>query len=162
MSAPVGYVLDTAEGEAQWFLGARFTYKTTSTQNGGGLFLAEIHAPRGHGAPLHVHDGADEMFYVLDGQLTIEVAGEQRTITDGGFAFGPRNVDHRFRVDSAEAHFLVLTTPGGFEDFIRAAAEPATAPGLPEPAAPDIDRLVRIAADHGIRIIGPPLEDPAQ
>jgi quercetin dioxygenase-like cupin family protein len=160
VSAPIGYVLDANEGEPHWFLGARVTYKTTGAQNGGGLFLAEFHAPRGHGAPLHVHDGSDEMFYVMSGRLTVEFASEQRTVTDGGFVFGPRNVAHRFRVDSAEAHFLLLTSPAGFENFIRAAGEPASAPGLPTPAAPDIDRIVQAAAEHGIAIIGPPLEDP--
>ncbi|MGQ0629967.1 MAG: quercetin 2,3-dioxygenase [Sporichthyaceae bacterium] len=160
MSAAIGYVHGADDGEAHWFLGARVTYKTTSTQNGGGLFLAEIRAPRGHGSPLHVHEAADEMFYVLDGQLTVEFAGEQHTVTDGGFVFGPRKVEHRFRVDSAEARFLLLTTPAGFEDFVSAAGESATAPGLPTPAAPDIERLMQAAADNGIQIIGPPLEDP--
>ena len=159
MSALVGYTLDAAEGEAHWFLGARATYKTTRTQNGGGLFLAEFHAPRGHGAPLHVHGGADEMFYMLEGQLTVELAGERRAITDGGFAFGPRAVEHRFRVDSEQAHFLLLTTPAGFEDFVRAAGEPATCLGLPTPTEPDVDELVRIAAQHDIQIIGAPLDD---
>jgi quercetin dioxygenase-like cupin family protein len=158
MSALVGYTLNAQEGEAHWFLGARATYKATRTQDGGGLFLAEFHAPRGHGAPLHVHGDADEMFYVLDGQLTIEVAGERSVITSGGFAFGPRAVDHRFRVDSEEAHFLLLTTPAGFEDFVRDAGEQATSPGLPIPTEPDVDELVRIAAKHGIQIIGAPLE----
>lgn len=161
MSDPVGYVLDAGQGEAHWFLGARATYKTTRSQNGGGLFLAEFHAPRGHGAPLHVHDDADEMFYVLNGQLTVEYAGEEHTVTDGGFVFGPRNVEHRFRVDSEEAHFLLLTTPAGFENFVRDAGEPATAPGLPTPSAPDIEELVRIAAANHVQIIGPPLPDPA-
>ena len=160
VSDPVGYVLDAGQGEAHWFLGARATYKTTRSQNGGGLFLAEFHAPRGHGAPLHVHDDADEMFYVLNGQLTVEYAGEQHTVTDGGFVFGPRNVDHRFRVDSEEAHFLLLTSPAGFEDFVREAGEPASAPGLPTPAAPDVEALIRIAADNHVQIIGPPLDDP--
>ena len=161
MSDPVGYVLDAGQGEAHWFLGSRATYKTTRAQNGGGLFLAEFHAPRGHGAPLHVHDDADEMFYVLSGQLTVEYAGEERTVTDGGFVFGPRDVEHRFRVDSEEAHFLLLTSPAGFEDFVRTAGEPATSAGLPIPSAPDLEALVRIAADNHVRIIGPPLPDPA-
>ncbi|MGQ0480592.1 MAG: quercetin 2,3-dioxygenase [Pseudonocardia sp.] len=161
VSDPVGYVLDASQGEAHWFLGARATYKTTHSQNGGGLFLAEFHAPRGHGTPLHVHDDADEMFYVLNGQLTIEYDGEQHTVTDGGFVFGPRNVPHRVRVDSDVAHFLLLTTPAGFEDFVRTAGEPASAPGLPIPTAPDVEELVRIAAANHIRIIGPPLDAPA-
>jgi quercetin dioxygenase-like cupin family protein len=136
MSTSDGYVLDAAEGEAHWFLGARATYKTSRSQNGGGLFLAEFQAPRGYGAPLHVHDDADEMFYVLDGQLTVEFAGKQRTVTDGGFVFGPRKVAHRFRVDSEEARYLLLTNPAGFEDFVSSAGEPATTPGLPVPSAP--------------------------
>jgi len=161
MSGSGGYVLGSGEGEAHFFLGARATYKTTRSENGGGLFLAEFHAPRGHGAPLHVHDDADEMFYILDGQLTVEYAGEQHTVTDGGFVFGPRNVEHRFRVDSEEAHFLLLTSPAGFEDFVRAAGEPATAAGLPTPSAPDVEELIRIAAANHVQIVGPPLPDPA-
>jgi mannose-6-phosphate isomerase-like protein (cupin superfamily) len=83
MSAAIRYALHADEGEAHWFLGARVTYKTTRTQTGG-LFLAEFHAPRGHAAPLHIHDDADEMFYVLNGQLTFECAGERCTLEGPG------------------------------------------------------------------------------
>jgi hypothetical protein len=35
-------------------------------------------------------------------------------------------VEHGFRVDSAEARFLLLVTPAGFEDFTRTCGSPAT------------------------------------
>ncbi len=159
MSAPIGYALDATGGGPHWFLGARVTYKTTRTQNGGGPFLAEFHAPRGHASPLHVHTAADEMFYVLNGQLTIEFAGERYTVTDGGFVYAHAMSGTASGSTPRRLNFLVLTNPAGFEDFVRAVGEPASAPGLPTPTAPDIDRLVPTAAEHGIQIIGPPLED---
>ena len=57
-----------------------------------------------------------------------------------------------------EARFLLGVEPAGFENFVRALAEPAKALSIPPPARepPDIERLVKVAADYGIEILGPP------
>ena len=76
----------------------------------------------------------------------------------GRFVYGPRGVPHTFTVSSAEARFLLVAEPGGFEGFLRAVGEPAQALTLP-PAPdgpPDLERLVAVAAEYGVEIIGPP------
>jgi hypothetical protein len=55
---------------------------------------------------------------------------------------------------------LVQSTPAGFEAFVEAMSRPAGAEGLPEPAGPPTPeqaaQLTRVAAEHGIEILGPP------
>jgi hypothetical protein len=61
-------------------------------------------------------------------------------------------------VESAEARFLVGVEPAGFENFMRALAEPARSRTIP-PATlppPDPERLRLVAERFGIEIIGPP------
>jgi hypothetical protein len=120
--------------------------------------VTEQLAPRGSGSPLHVHHNEDEWFYVIDGELTIWVAGNTVVAGAGSFVFGSRDVPHTFVVSSEQARFLLVTEPAGFEGFVRALAAPAAAPEIPPaPTAPaDMEPVLRAAADHGLEILGPP------
>jgi uncharacterized cupin superfamily protein len=95
-----------------------------------------VSAPKGAGSPRHRHHCEDEAWYILDGQLTFWLGNQELTASAGAFVFGPRDVEHGFRVDSAEARFLLLLTPAGFEDFTRACGYPATAATMPTPDLP--------------------------
>ena len=109
--------------------------------------VTEQLAPRGSGSPLHVHHNEDEWFYVLEGELTIWVDGQDdRRAGAGSFVFGPRDVPHTFIVSSEQARFLLVTEPAGFEGFVRALADPGGRAG--DPARPDG------AAGHGARAPG--------
>jgi hypothetical protein len=57
----------------------------------------------------------------------------------------------------------VINSPAGFEQFLRAASEPAPAAELP-PAGRQGDpaQLANAAADQGIEILGPPGMLPAE
>jgi hypothetical protein len=79
----------------------------------------------------------------------------KRTASAGAFVFGPRTVEHRFRVDSAEARFLLVVTPAGFEDFTRVCGSPGTVLTLPPPdlEARDADLLAAAARTHGLEIL---------
>ncbi len=61
-------------------------------------------------------------------------------------------------VTSAQARFLVGVEPAGFDDFLRALAEPARSRTLPPDSVqpPDPVRLTAVAAEYGIEILGPP------
>ncbi len=155
--APGGYLLSADEGEALWFAGGLLTYKTTGDRTNGQLAVAEVHAPRGTGSPSHRHHHEDEAWYILDGELTFWLGDQQHTAVAGAFVFGPRGIAHRFRVDSAEARFLLLLTPAGFEDFTRTCGWPATALTMPPPDLPLRDTQVLAAATvtYGLDIFDP-------
>ncbi len=152
------YVLGVGEGDERWFLGSHTALKVTGAQTAGGLAIVEGWGPRGHGSPLHIHHREDEIFYVIEGELRLDVEDDSHTLSAGMMGFGPRNVTHRFTVTSSEARFLVMATPAGFEGFVREASEPAIERRIPDPSEPDMATLGAAAATYGIDIIGPPLE----
>jgi quercetin dioxygenase-like cupin family protein len=141
-------------GEHLWFFGGLTTIKATSDD----AFITEQTGPRGSGSPLHVHHNEDEWFYVLEGELTIWVAGETHVAPAGSFVLGPRDIPHTFIVSSEIARFLLVTHPGDFAGFVRALAEPAPGPELPlGPATPpDMQLVMQTAAEYGLEILGPP------
>ena len=146
------------EGEALWFLGVLATIKSSNESTDGRVAVIEHLAPQGAGSPLHVHRREDEWFYVIDGELTFWVGGRVIQAPAGSFVYGPRDVPHTFVVRSAEARFLLVTEPAGFENFMRALAEPAETRTLPPAPGgpPDFERLGSIAAEYGLEILGPP------
>ena len=67
VSTPAG------DGEARWWLGALAEIKVTAEQTGGLLSIVEITEPPDAEAPLHVHHREDEAFWILEGDVTLEV-----------------------------------------------------------------------------------------
>lgn len=118
-----------------------------------GIFWSQTEAPGG--PPLHVHDDADETFYVLEGRTLFVVGDEEVVIEAGGAAFVPQGAEHTYRVLGEEGGTqLTIMSPGGFEHFFAAVA----AEGLRIPE--DMPRIEEIAAEFELRFTGPPL--PAQ
>ena len=145
-----------------WFIDHLVHVLVDGKTSGGGLALLNERGRGGDMPPLHVHRRDDETFYVLDGELTLFVAGEQIVLGPGQAAFAPRDVPHAYRVESDEAHWLVITTPAGFDAFVREVAEPAPADELPPTGRPvDPAVLGRAAAKAGIEILGAPGALPA-
>ncbi len=157
---PDAYVLEATEGEALWFAGALVTYKTTGTETNGGLTVADVRAPKGADSPRHRHQHEDEAWYIVSGELTFWLGDDVRTVGAGTFVFGPRQVEHRFRVESEEAHFLLLLTPAGFEDFTRACGWPAATRTMPPAELPErpVAALRDAARRHRIDLV--PESDP--
>lgn len=149
------YLRHVSEGEALWFSDALVSFVATGTQTGDALTVAEARAPRGAGSPLHRHVHEDEAWFVLEGELTFWLGDEERRAGPGTFVFGPRGVAHRFCVESDEARFLLILTPAGFEDFVRACGCPAAARTLPPSDLPakDVDLLMAAARRHGVDIV---------
>ena len=145
-----------------WFVDNLVRFHIDGDAGGGMLALAEERGRRGTMPPLHVHHRDDEAFYVIDGELSLFVGGEQLSLGSGQAALAPREVPHSYRVESEEAHWLLITTPAGFESFVREVAEPAPGEQLPPAGRPhDPAVLAEAAAKVGIEILGPPGALPA-
>jgi len=94
--------------------------------SGGRLALVEMIVAAGFaGPPLHVHESWDEGFYVLEGEVTIQVGEDVRTATAGMFAFAARETPHTFANRSRkEARILITLTPAGFERYLETGRRP--------------------------------------
>jgi mannose-6-phosphate isomerase-like protein (cupin superfamily) len=139
-----------------WFVDNLVHVHVDGDASDGALALLDERGRRGDMPPLHVHRRDDEAFYVLEGELTLFVADGQIVLGPGQAALAPREVPHAYRVESEQARWLVITTPAGFETFVREVADPAPADELPPPGRPfDPSALGEAAAKVGIEILGP-------
>ena len=66
----------------------------------------------------------DEAPFVIDGTAEYTVDGSVRTLVAGEAAYLPRGLARRFEVTSTAAHFLMINTPGGFEEFFAEVSPP--------------------------------------
>lgn len=142
------------EGEAIWWFGALAEIKATGADTGGLMTIVEVTEPAGAQAPLHVHHREDEAFWILEGDVTIEVGDRTFECHAGDYAFGPRDIPHRFTVGDAGCRMLFILTPAGLEGLIREQGEPAPSRTLPPPFEPDIQRIAAIAEAYGCELLG--------
>ncbi|TCC30636.1 quercetin 2,3-dioxygenase [Kribbella sindirgiensis] len=156
MTTLAATVRDHGEGERQWFSGGGLlTWLATAAETGGAFLLFEFAGEQGKVTPLHIHPASDETFYLLDGEILLDLDGKKRGLSAGGVAVIPRGVPHAFAVVSPAARLLTLLTPGTDEAFFRLAGDPAPEGSLPVPV--DFDRIRDVAEQTGaIQIVGPP------
>ena len=89
-------------------------------------------APVFAGPPLHHHD-FDELFYVVEGELTFQLGDSVVTRRAGELAFAPRGVHHTWANHSGEpGRTLIVCTPAGFEPYFGQMA--ARQAGIDPPA----------------------------
>ncbi len=150
------------EGDATWFLNALVVTKADYTETGGAYNLMEHLFTAASNPPVHIHQDEEEAFYVLEGELEIEVDGVTSVARPGSFVLAPSGLPHAFRVLSDTARVLSISsapsgnTNGGFPSFLKEVGEPARALALPEPQAPDPGVLMASAATHALEILPPP------
>lgn len=87
--------------------------KTSADTDGAYLEVEATYGPMGDlRPPAHYHPGQDEVFSVLEGELTFLVDGDQRTLTAGDELPLPRGRTHAvWNESTAPARFLWRTTP---------------------------------------------------
>ena len=112
--------------------------------------------PPGAEAPLHVHHREDEAFWILEGDVTLQVGDETIEASAGDYAFGPRDIPHSYKVGDSGCRMLFICTPGGFENLVREMSEPAASRTLPPAAGeePDMERIAGVAQANGCELLG--------
>ncbi|HEV8065939.1 MAG TPA: cupin domain-containing protein [Acidimicrobiales bacterium] len=120
-----GFVHDAGGGQAFDWHGARVVIKASGEDTLQQLAVVESTYPPGLSVPSHTHDGEDEMFYVLAGELAGFCDDSRWTASAGSFVFVPRDRPHGFVVTSAEpARAVVIVGPPGLDRHIVASGTP--------------------------------------
>lgn len=143
---------------ALWMLNSLMIERATSEDTRGAYAMWEQWITADGNPPPHVHQHEDEAFFVLEGSIDVMVGDETHHLEAGGFAFGPRGVPHTYAVTSGVARLLIVANPAGSEHFFRELGVPADLLSLPDPEAPDVERVVHVASLHGISILLPPAD----
>jgi quercetin dioxygenase-like cupin family protein len=100
--------------------------------------IVEVTEPPGSAAPLHVHHGEAEAFYILDGTIELTCGDQQLTASAGDFVYTPRDVPHKYAVvGDRPARVLLIFSRPGFEGFFLEGGTPIDQPpaGPPDPNA---------------------------
>jgi quercetin dioxygenase-like cupin family protein len=156
-AAKSGFAVAADEGQAFWFLNTLTINKVGATDTEGRLSIVDHRVPPGFAPPPHVHQASDEAFLVLDGEVEGFCGDRAWQAGPGSLVFLPSGIPHGFQVSSAgPGRLIVIVSPGGFDQFVAAAGEPATDLRLPDPLPPDPARLTELAAAHGIQILPAP------
>jgi len=113
--------------------------------------------PHREGAELHVHRRHSDLFYVLDGELTVRLGTEDEgvVVSAGTLARVPPLVVHGFRNGSdADARYLNLHAPGEeFADYLRAVRDGRSFSYDQHPPPPDGGRPPRDAVVGGEELV---------
>jgi quercetin dioxygenase-like cupin family protein len=161
-STAVPIIRANDEGERRWWSGGGLhTWKATIEETGGAFMMFEDVMGAGKVTPLHRHPDVDELLYVLEGEIIVNVDGRTQRVGTGGTFLAPRGVAHAFGVTSETARMLCFQTPGDpdAEAFFRNASDPAAegidGSGVSGPV--DFGRVQRSAKESGAtEILGPP------
>ena len=152
-----GFVLAADEGQPFWFLNTLTINKIGSNDSQGRLSIVDHRVPAGFAPPPHIHQASDEAFLVLDGDFEGFCGDQLWQAGPGSLVFLPHGIPHGFSVSqSGPGRIIVVVSPGGFDQFVAAAGQPARDLRLPDPVPPDPARLIQLAADHGIQILPQP------
>ncbi len=148
---------ENEEGMAWWFLDTLVVEHRAAPDMDTVVF--EMTLPVGSSPPLHVHDHLDDTWYILEGRMVVRCGDDELVVGAGHWVSMPRGVPHTFRVVGDQpAQILLVHDNGSFRAFVREVSTPATARVVPsQPAFPPVDELVRIAASHDLRMVGPPM-----
>ena len=144
------------DGEATWFFNALMTTVASTAETGGAYSLTEHLVTAASNPPMHVQVDEEEAFYILEGEVEFEVDGQVVLATPGTFALVARGAAHTFRVLTDTARMLVICSgkpTDNLEDFFLGMGQPATERKLPQPAAPNVERLVELCARTGIELV---------
>jgi mannose-6-phosphate isomerase-like protein (cupin superfamily) len=117
--------------------------------------IVECIEPPGSGAPMHVHHGEAEAFYLLEGTVEVICGAEKVTAHPGDFIYAPKDVAHKFTVVGGKpARLLMFFSRPGFEMFFAEGGAPIEQP----PAGPpDFAKFRRLVEKYDMEL----LEGPA-
>ena len=116
--------------------------------------IVEITEQPGSAAPLHVHHGEAEGFYILDGAIELTCGEETVTAQAGDFVYAPKDLPHKYAVVGEQpARALLLFSRPGFESFFVEAGSPLDR----EPTGPpDLQAFQRIVDSYDMELLETP------
>lgn len=157
MNVNTGAAVVVREGEGQavrWASGGVVRVLAGADSTDGCFSLVEVTEEPGSAAPLHVHHGEAEGFYILEGTLELTCGEDTVTATAGDFVHTPKDVPHKYVVVGEQtARVLLLFSRPGFESFFLEAGTPLDQP----PAGPpDLDEFSRVVEKYELELLETP------
>ncbi len=119
--------------------------------------MFEVSVVPGGGPPPHTHSQEDELLYVQQGTLSVQVGDKALNVSVGDFVLMPRGVMHSFtNVGQETAKLLMVATPAGLENFFAETFLPAAdIADIAEIGPAVIARTMKNAPKYGLELLLP-------
>jgi quercetin dioxygenase-like cupin family protein len=144
-------VVRPAEGERLYAGGAVYSVKACGPLAGQAYTLIEVHIEPGGIMPSHRHAAFEEGIYVLEGKIQAILDGETYDVAADSFLVLPWGLPHEIRnVEFGPARLLLLSVPGGVEDYYRAACRPSPDGRWQDDLETDLGRLRTVGLRFGV------------
>jgi len=144
MNTPIT-IINPNEGESLAIAGGNYRIIISGAETNGNYAVIEMVVPPGGGPPPHSHTGTQEMFHVLEGEVTFKTEAGSRVVGKDGFVNIPfGGAIHCFKNTSGQqARLLCTVVPAGLEELFREVGTPvAIGEFLPPPPMDDARRAL--------------------
>ena len=118
-----------------WQMGILWTPLIPGESTRGTYSLMEQLMPAKAGPPPHVHDQGEEVFYILEGEMALQLGDQVVIGTSGQLVRIPAGTPHAFAVRTETARVLNFYVPAALDLQVAMLGTPATSPILPPPGA---------------------------
>lgn len=143
--------------DAYWLFGTRLRVLADGSDSDGRYDLVEGWLAPGVQTPPHRHNAYSEHLYVLDGEFTVWAGAKKTVLRPGDDVFIPAGTSHVVAATGATpSRGLVVASPSAFARLITAAGTPGEAGDAPPTTPPDMERILRVSAEIGDEVLGPP------
>lgn len=144
----------TKQAEKIAVAGDVYALLATGEETNGAYALIEARVPVGGGPPPHTQRDT-ELFYVLAGEVTFTVEGEDVVAGPGTHVQVKPGVIHAFKNNTmSDARMLIQTMPAGMEAYFREVGQPVNSMAGDVPITPEhIAKLKSKAPKYGIEIL---------
>lgn len=111
--------IDNNQGQMLNIAGGEYRIITSGKETGGTYAIIEMTVPIGAGPVPHSHSDFEEIFYVLEGELTFKSENGSYTAQKGTTVSIPKGgIIHNFKNNSDKITKLLCTViPAGLDDF---------------------------------------------
>lgn len=148
-------VMKPEDQKSVWVWGDVYKFIVTSDQVNGAYALWDEWANPGSGTPPHIHHKEDEVFYIIEGEMTFFRDGSAIKAGPGTLVHVPSGVVHNYVNQSNEMVYMrVMVTPGGFEELLLAVSDPIIEGEIaPAVTSEKIEKLTRLAPVYHMEVV---------
>lgn len=141
--------------------GEQTIIKVSGAETGDAYAVRENMVPAGFAAiPFHIHHGAEEAFYILEGTMTVSTPEQTLEARPGSFVLVPRGTVHTLANPGATPlRWLTFISPGWVSAWIEEESDLLEETGTDEP---DAARREAIYEKYGLELVAPPPGKPAR
>lgn len=108
---PQSFQVNSAEGRAYWGVDILWIMLATAEDTNGQYSCIEQLLPHSPAAGDHIHEAADETFYILEGEATFFVEDQPIKATAGSFVSIPRGTNTLFKSILKGHDYSILMCP---------------------------------------------------